>query len=68
MKKYVKPMVEVVNLKSSNDIATSFSKLRGTFTRNYLLGNGNTHHEYAVSVYSNVNSADLQNGSTPLEG
>lgn len=52
MKKYTKPSVKVVNLKSSNDIATSFSNLRDTMVKNYLI-NGSS-KSYTVSVYSNT--------------
>lgn len=52
MKKYTKPSVKVVNLKASNDIATSFSNLRDTMVKNYLI-NGDS-KSYTVSVYSNT--------------
>ena len=56
MKKYTKPTVQVVNLKSSNDIAaTSFEYLKKKMVKNYLLGKASG--EYAVSIYSNYNSA-----------
>lgn len=57
MKKYVKPTVEVVNLKSSNDIATSFDQIRGTLVKDYLST------QYTVSTWSNVSSADALSGS-----
>ena len=65
MKKYVKPMVEVVNLKSSNDIATTFDGLRDSFVRNYLKDE-NSSGNYMVSVYSNTVS-NGQGGEELLE-
>lgn len=55
MKKYVKPMVKIVNIKSSEDIAapTSFNAVKQNLIKNYLI-NGST---YAVSQYSVANSA-----------
>lgn len=60
MKKYTKPTVQVVNLKSSNDIAaaTSFEYLKKQMVKEYLLGEATK--EYAVSIYSNYNSAALE--------
>ena len=56
MKKYTKPTVQVVNLKSSNDIAaTSFESLKDKMVKEYLLGKDSKN--YAVSIYSNCNSA-----------
>ncbi len=54
MKKYTKPTVEIVNLKSSNDIAASFEQVQKKMVRNYLLNGTST--EYAVSKYSNAAS------------
>ena len=55
MKKYTKPSVQVVNLKSSNDIAAaSFDTLRDQMIKNYMLGKSKK--EYSVSVYSNTAS------------
>ena len=56
MKKYTKPSVQVVNLKSSNDIAaTEFKTLRDTMIKNYMFSD-NSKNEYSVSVYSNTAS------------
>ncbi len=52
MKKYTKPSVKVVNLKSSNDIAASFTNLRKQMIKSYLNGTAST--DYAVSIYSNT--------------
>ncbi len=58
MKKYTKPTVEVVNLKSSNDIATStFKQIKKGFIQNYLLDNTT---DYAVSQYSNYTSVTAE--------
>ena len=56
MKKYTKPSVQVVNLKSSNDIAAAaeFKTLRDTMIKNYMFGEAKK--EYSVSVYSNTTS------------
>ena len=53
MKKYIKPSVKVVNLKSSSNIATDFAEVRGKFVRSYLKGTS-TQGNYAVSVYANT--------------
>ena len=67
MKKYIKPSVKVVNLKSSNDIAAkTFDALRDQYTKNYLFGK--TSKSYAVSVYANSTSAMDQEILTPVEG
>ena len=52
MKKYTKPTVEVVSLKSSNDIAASFKLLRRNFVNEYLNANGETIGTYSVTKYS----------------
>lgn len=51
MKKYTKPMVKIVNIKSSEDIAapTKFKAIHDGIIRNYLL-NGETN--YVVTQYS----------------
>ena len=55
MKKYTKPSVQVVNLKSSNDIAAaSFDTLRDQMIKSYVIGK--SQKEYSVSVYSNTAS------------
>ena len=56
MKKYVKPMVKIVNIKSSEDIAapTSFKSIKEGLVRNYLLNDGTN---YAVTKYSVAASA-----------
>lgn len=54
MKKYTKPMVNVVSLKSSEDIAASFKAIRKQFTDSYLYKIEDT--EYAVSQYSTLSS------------
>ena len=67
MKKYVKPSVKVVNLKSSNDIAANtFDSLRRQYVKNYILDK--TEKEYQVSVYANSTSAMDQEAVTPVEG
>lgn len=53
MKKYTKPSVKVVNLKSSNDIAATFDNLRGQMIKSYLNSKSES-KEYAVSIYSNT--------------
>ena len=58
MKKYVKPSVKVVNLKSSNDIAAKFENIRDSIVKSYLLDGKTT--KYSISVYSNTVS--LGNG------
>lgn len=52
MKKYTKPSVKVVNLKSSNDIAASFNNIRDQYIKQYLIGD--KRDDYTVSVYSNT--------------
>lgn len=49
MKKYVKPMVEVVSLKSSDDIAapTTYKGLRQSMVKSYLEAN----NKIPVSLY-----------------
>ena len=67
MKKYTKPSVQVVNLKSSSDIAANFNNIRDQYVKSYLAG-GKT-NSYTISVYSNTVS--LGNGEelpTPVEG
>lgn len=57
MKKYTKPSVQVVNLKSSNDIAAAkFDTLRDQMLKSYMFGESKK--EYSVSVYSNTTSAN----------
>ncbi len=56
MKKYTKPMVKIVNIKSSEDIAASFSSIKEGMIKNYLLSDSTN---YAVSAYS-VATSDLQ--------
>ena len=52
MKKYTKPVVEIVSLKSSEHIAkTTFSDIKGKFIENVLY-NG----KYAVSQYAITSS------------
>ena len=58
MKKYTKPSVQVVNLKSSSDIAANFNNIRDQYVKSYLVG-GKT-NSYTISVYSNTVS--LGNG------
>ena len=53
MKKYVKPSVKVVNLKSSNDIATTFAQIANNLTKSYLNKASNSTGSYTVSIYSN---------------
>lgn len=52
MKKYTKPTVEVVSLKSSNDIAASFKLLRRNFVKEYLKADGTSLGTYQVTKYS----------------
>lgn len=67
MKKYVKPSVKVVNLKSSNDIAANtFDSLRRHYVKNYIFDQAEK--EYQVSVYANSTSAMDQEILTPVEG
>ena len=63
MKKYTKPTVEVVNLKSSKDIATSYKVLRDKFTQNYLFSNAAEAKEYTVSCYSTELSTPVNEGA-----
>ena len=56
MKKYVKPMVQIVNIKSSEDIAaTNYSTVKQKIIQNYLLGDGT---KYAITQYSAATSAN----------
>ncbi len=67
MKKYTKPTVKVVNLKSSNDIAASFTNLRKQMIKSYLNGTAST--DYAVSIYSNtVSNGNGEELPTSVEG
>ncbi len=61
MKKYTKPTVNVVSLKSSEDIATSFDSIKDGMIRNYL----NNSTTYTVSQYA-VNTSNFKE-STPVE-
>ena len=54
MKKYTKPMVNVVSLKSSDDIA-SFKAIQKTFINDYLYTNKSK--DYTVSQYSTFDSS-----------
>lgn len=57
MKKYVKPMVQIVNIKSSEDIAaTNYSTVKQKIIQNYLLGDGTT--KYAITQYSAATSVN----------
>ena len=58
MKKYIKPTVEVVSLKSSEHIAkTTFSAIKGKFIENALYNyNGKS---YAVSQYTITSSTKV---------
>lgn len=58
MRKYTKPTVEVVNLKSSKDIATSFKAIRSKLEQQYLF-NG-APKDYTVSIYSTEISAPAE--------
>ena len=67
MKKYTKPSVKVVNLKSSNDIAATFENLRDKMIKSYLNSKGT--EEYAVSIYSNtISSGEGEVLNPPVEG
>ena len=56
MKKYTKPVVEIVSLKSSENIAkTTFSDIKGQFIKNALY-NGKS---YAVSQYTITSSTKV---------
>ena len=57
MKKYVKPMVQIVNIKSSEDIAatTNYSTVKQKIIQNYLLGDGT---KYAITQYSAATSVN----------
>ena len=65
MKKYTKPSVQVVNLKSSNDIAASFNNIRDQYVKSYL-ANGKTNN-YTISVYSNTVSSGEGSEVLPSE-
>ena len=58
MKKYIKPTVEVVSLKSSEHIAkTTFKNIKGKFIENALYNyNGKS---YAVSQYTITSSTKV---------
>ncbi len=49
MKKYIKPSVEVVSLKSSVDIAASYKGLRDGMIKKYLQTDPT---QYSVTVYT----------------
>ena len=51
-------MVNVVSLKSSDDIASSFKAIQKTFINDYLYTNKNK--EYTVSQYSTFDSSTQQ--------
>lgn len=48
MKKYTKPSVEIVNLKSSDNIAASYKDYEKAFINQYI---NNGTNKYAVSSY-----------------
>ncbi len=58
MKKYTKPTVNVVSLKSSNDIATSFKSIQKQFINKELNSKSYLVSQYAVnaSVINNLNA------------
>ena len=59
MKKYTKPVVEIVSLKSSEHIAkTTFSDIKGKFIEDALY-NGNNGKSYAVSQYTITSSTKV---------
>ena len=56
MKKYTKPVVEIVSLKSSEHIAkTTFKDIKGKFIENALYNDKN----YAVSQYAITSSTKV---------
>lgn len=58
MKKYIKPTVEVVSLKSSENIATTFKNIRKNMVNDYLTGSNTK--SYTVSEYALSNSSIQQ--------
>ena len=60
MKKYVKPSVKVVNLKSSSDIATTFAQIKNNLKKNYLNKATEEQSSYTVSIYSNNASVAVE--------
>lgn len=49
MKEYKKPTIQIVNLKSSDDIAISYKELHGQFINQYL---NSTSNQYAITQYN----------------
>ncbi|MBR0277139.1 MAG: hypothetical protein IJQ50_01590 [Clostridia bacterium] len=49
MKKYIKPSIQIVSLKSSEDIATSYKEIASSLVNGYISANSKT---YAVTQYS----------------
>lgn len=59
MKNYTKPMVNVVSLKSSEDIAkTTFKQIRGNYMNSML--NADAIKKYALSQYVVTNSTSKE--------
>lgn len=50
MKEYKKPTIQIVNLKSSDDIAVSYKDLQGQFINQYL--NSVSNKQYAITQYN----------------
>ena len=58
MKKYIKPSINVINLKSSENIATTtFKSVRSKFIEEVLMGSNGK--QYTVSQYS-LNTSALE--------
>lgn len=53
MRKYKKPEIQIVNLKSSEDIALTFKDIEGGFIDKYLK---NSTGRYAITQYAITNS------------
>lgn len=64
MKEYKRPEIQIVNLKSSEDIASkTFESLRNGMVNSYLMKNGN---KYAITKYAVTDSIYNNATDTPV--
>ena len=67
MREYKKPEIQIVSLKSSEDIALTFDAIKDSAVQTYLSAGNN---RYAITRYT-VNNSVLskpKNTETPVEG
>lgn len=66
MREYKKPEIQIVSLKSSEDIALTYDAIKDGLVQNYLTAGGN---KYAITRYTVNNSvlSNRKNTETPAE-